>query len=344
VSALVELPDGKVLSGSESGLLLLWDAAAIKAVILRPGGAACHAGAVEALAHDEATNLIVSGGADGVMRLWDMAHLDVEPPDAAGGGGGGSGGVSFSVEVKPSAEVQLPPGTRIRCVVWADRRSWLVTDDAGSIMRVAVPVNMLDAPAYSASRTFACHSGCVAGLATLPDCHVAVTAGADGSVRALDYTSGKILQSRSFSAPATCLMQLATVDSSAACRVVVGFGDGAVRQLQRCSDGWLLIAAQRPHRAAVVAIALSTTETGYAATVAADGTVFLFNISPQQQRQQQQKQQGSWQPLGFFQLPKEVGTPTCADWRPSGQHLLIGSTSGMVLELTAPICDVDNSK
>jgi hypothetical protein len=37
VAAFVELPDGKVLSGSETGDLLLWEGGLIKAVICRLG-------------------------------------------------------------------------------------------------------------------------------------------------------------------------------------------------------------------------------------------------------------------------------------------------------------------
>lgn len=37
VAAFVELPDGKVLSGSEAGDLLLWEGGLIKAVISRWG-------------------------------------------------------------------------------------------------------------------------------------------------------------------------------------------------------------------------------------------------------------------------------------------------------------------
>lgn len=38
IAAFVELPDGTVISGCESGALLLWDGGLVKTVILRPGG------------------------------------------------------------------------------------------------------------------------------------------------------------------------------------------------------------------------------------------------------------------------------------------------------------------
>ncbi len=46
ISAFVELPDGKVLSGTETGELLLWDGGLIKVVLVRPGKRPCHEGQV----------------------------------------------------------------------------------------------------------------------------------------------------------------------------------------------------------------------------------------------------------------------------------------------------------
>jgi WD40 repeat protein len=338
IAAFVELPDGKVLSGSEGGALLLWDAGSIKALVARPGGAPCHGGAVEALVHDEATDYVLSGGADGVLRLWEMGRIDTEPPEAAapgassGGGGGGGGSVGAPVVVvKPSAEVVLPAGVRVRCLLWLDRRTWLVADDAGGLLRVSVPLNLLDAGAYACTRFFDCHAGCVAGVAALPGCHVAVTAGADGSVRAVEYTSGATLQARRFGSPATCMTPL--VAEGTRCCLAIGFGDGSVRRVQRCSDGWLLLGAQRPHKASVVAVAVAR-GAACAATVAADSTVYFFSSpSPEQ-----------WDPLGFYCLPAASGTPTCADWAPGGKRLVVGCSSGIVVEITAPGVDNDTTR
>ena len=44
-----ELPDGKVLSGSEDGNLLLWEGNFIKCVINTPGGGKAHEGNIECI-------------------------------------------------------------------------------------------------------------------------------------------------------------------------------------------------------------------------------------------------------------------------------------------------------
>jgi WD40 repeat protein len=127
VSAFLELPDGKVLSGSESGSLLLWDGGLIKALINRPGGLKCHEGSIEVLLHDTQTNYVLSGGADGALRLWDYNKLmEVEAADN-----------SITAELKPSAEVMLPAGARVRGALW-NKGLWLVQDEAGTLYKVSL--------------------------------------------------------------------------------------------------------------------------------------------------------------------------------------------------------------
>jgi WD40 repeat protein len=333
VAAFVALPNGKLLSGSEEGALLLWDANAIQAVVTRPGGAPCHVGGIEALLLEEATGLLVSGGGDGALRLWDVSSLVAEPSDTVAGGGGGGSSV-LTTEATPCAEVQLPPGSRVRCMLALNRHTWLVVDDAsGGLLRVEVPPKPVDAAAYTCSHLLTCPAGGIAGLATLANCHVAVTAGGDGSVRALDYLSGEALQVARFGTAASCLALLPTAREC--CCVAVGFADGAVRRLQRCSDGWALLSATRPHRSRIVALPL-TSDSRRAASVAADGTVFFFGVCGLT---------AEWEPLGFCRLlsPGDSGTPTCAAWSPDGACLMVGCSSGVVFEVTAPADGLDTS-
>jgi WD40 repeat protein len=177
VAAFVELPDGQVLSSSESGALLLWDGGLVKAVIARPGGAPCHAGPVEVLLHDSQSNYVVSGGGDGMLRLWDAARLaDAEP---------GEGGAPC--QVRPAAEVALPGGGCPRGLLWQGRSSWLVLSDCGALLRVALPLNLLDSKGFAASRLLELHAGGVLGASTCPDRHVVVTAAGSGAIYAIDY-------------------------------------------------------------------------------------------------------------------------------------------------------------
>lgn len=73
----MELPDGKVLSGTESGTLLLWDGGFIKCEITRPGGIPCHVGNVECVQLDRKRRQLITVGHDGFARIWDF---DVNTP------------------------------------------------------------------------------------------------------------------------------------------------------------------------------------------------------------------------------------------------------------------------
>ncbi|WIA29897.1 hypothetical protein OEZ86_012366 [Tetradesmus obliquus] len=238
VAAFVELPDGQVLSSSESGSLLLWDGGLVKAVIARPGGAPCHAGPVEVLLHDSQSNYVVSGGGDGVLRLWDAARLaDAEP---------GEGGAAC--QVRPAAEVVLPGGGCPRGLLWQGRSSWLVLSDCGALLRVALPLNLLDSKGFAASRLLELHAGGVLGAYTCPDRHVVITAAGSGAINAISYRSGQALQQRQFSSRATCMAMLPVSADAEQRTAVLGFADGSLRLLRLCADGWRLLAAVKPYK------------------------------------------------------------------------------------------------
>ena len=67
IEGYVELPDGKVLSGSESGNMLLWDGGLIKVEICRKNSRTCHVGAIQQIIMDEGELMTI--GVDGCVRV-----------------------------------------------------------------------------------------------------------------------------------------------------------------------------------------------------------------------------------------------------------------------------------
>jgi len=63
IEGYIQLPDGKELSGSEWGNMLLWDGGLIKVEISRKGGKPCHVGSVQQLVLDEGE--LITIGIDG---------------------------------------------------------------------------------------------------------------------------------------------------------------------------------------------------------------------------------------------------------------------------------------
>ncbi|KAG7235618.1 hypothetical protein INR49_002428 [Caranx melampygus] len=90
IEGYVELPDGKVVSGTDWGNMLLWDGNTIKVEICQKEGRSCHAGMVQPFALEDGQlmtigsdgvvrvnqsgGLLVAGFDDGVVRLLELYH------------------------------------------------------------------------------------------------------------------------------------------------------------------------------------------------------------------------------------------------------------------------------
>jgi hypothetical protein len=115
--------------------------------------------------------------------------------------------------------------------------------------------------------------------------------------------------------------------------VVLGFADGCVRLVARCSDGWAVLAAARPHKVAVVCMALSS-DGGRLAAVAADGVMFFLQLPLNAAQGQEQQQQQQLVPLLACQLGD--ASPSCCCWDAEGSKLLVGCSSGVAIEVSVP--------
>jgi len=76
ISAFLEFPDGKVLSGTEYGTFLLWEGIFIKAHFSISQETKCHTGPIEYMAWEENTGLFVSAGHDGYMKWWSSDETE----------------------------------------------------------------------------------------------------------------------------------------------------------------------------------------------------------------------------------------------------------------------------
>ena len=269
ISSYVELKDGKVLSGTETGTLLVWDGGLVKVEILRAEGQPCHDGQVEVLwFHGEQ---IMSAGADGMILSWDPAAIDLlEPSDT-----------SPQVVLAPLSEVRV--GTvedkvRIKTMETdptGELGQWMLLDDGengGGLWTVDWKNG------YQSKKIIDAHSGPVMAIDPSPRGMYVATAGTDGTVRLLDLSTKKQMYMASFPTAATTLQWAPKEVDPEQLTLIVGFGDGVVRMLKEARDGLVLVHVFKPHTMPITC--LSFTPTGdMLATGSEDGTIFFMKIT-----------------------------------------------------------------
>ena len=76
VYGFAELPDGKVLSGTEQGTMILWEGVLVKAhlVLHKQDKTPLHEGTIEIVRL--IGNQFLSAGTDGFLKWWDLKTID----------------------------------------------------------------------------------------------------------------------------------------------------------------------------------------------------------------------------------------------------------------------------
>jgi WD40 repeat protein len=271
ICALDEMPDGKVVSGTEGGALLLWEGNFIKCRFVQVGGKPCHEGEITYVELDRKEKCVITASHDGFIRWWDFEAIDQAEVDAD---------ISLDFELLPVAEYKLKEGTKVSqmvdCGVHDDTRTFVVHDANGSSQTVEFKLggdgarghgveefdtlsksvaslnaitaadaeNGLDVdntivPKNTTLSEF--HAGRISGLVTLDGAHIAITAGVDGTVRCWNYVTREVVCVRKYDTPVTSLSLVPKelnndldVDGK---HVIVGFEDGVVRVLCIGTDG-----------------------------------------------------------------------------------------------------------
>ncbi|CAG9460447.1 unnamed protein product [Pedinophyceae sp. YPF-701] len=305
IAGYVEMPDGKVLSGSEYGELLLWDGGLIKAVIRAEGDKPCHAGAVECIYHDKGSNAILTAGADGYIRTWPFKELyEADPEDG------------IVVSVPMLTETLVRQGVRIKSLL-VEADHMLIQDEAGGLLRVVMQPPA--APRVLDLMRF--HSGSVVGMAAGPASHFVATAGVDGTVRVYDYRDKTMSHSMKLEAPVTCLEQCARAVDPDGRLLFAGGADGVLRALWRVSGGFKLVGCEKPHAKPITQVKCSPDGLRLV-TAAADGGVFFFKLVD-----------SLLVPQAMVQVESKV---TTVAWSADSSKLLVGCENGDVFRYTPP--------
>lgn len=126
IAAFVECPDGKVVSGTECGSLLLWEGNFIKCRFVRPGGESCHDGYITYVDLDREERKIITAGTDGYIRWWHFDTIDTAEVDSDN---------SIDFEIMPVVEYFLGVGRGVKLMVdggiVGESRTFFIVDTTG---------------------------------------------------------------------------------------------------------------------------------------------------------------------------------------------------------------------
>ncbi|KAM9338379.1 cilia- and flagella-associated protein 44 [Symphorus nematophorus] len=326
IEGYVELPDGKVVSGSDWGNLLLWDGSAIKVEICRKEGRSCHDGMVQPFAIEDGQLMTI--GSDGVVRGWDFESID--SADSSSG--------SSRFEMEPMNEMVVGHNVCLSSVVKSsvpDSFVWFAQDSSGAIWKLDLSFTYTTPDPEC---LFCFHAGPIQGLDVSRKSHLMATTALDRSVKVFDFLAKRELTSSRFNQGGTVVSWAPSLVNQSGGLLATGFEDGVVRLLELYDpqrlhvvtgrspkgDGKLrLKQAFKPHNAPVTAVAYERNG-DILATGSSDSTVFFFTVGEK------------YNPIGFIHVP---GPVQVLEWSPHSHNenrLLILCQSGHVVEVQSP--------
>ncbi|XP_034565559.1 cilia- and flagella-associated protein 44 [Notolabrus celidotus] len=326
IEGYVELPDGKVVSGTDWGNLLVWDGNGIKVEICRKEGRNCHAGKAQPFALEDGQLMTI--GSDGVVRGWDFEGINTADSNI----------LNSMFEMEPMNEMVVGHNVSLSSVVRSstpDCFVWFAQDSSGAIWKLDLSFTYTTPDPEC---LFSFHAGPIKGLDVSRKSHLMATTALDRSIKVFDFLAKKELTTSRFNQGGTALSWAPTLVNQGGGLLVTGFEDGVVRLLELFNPQRLHLASGRtlkgdaklrlkqafkPHNAPVTAVAYERNGE-ILATGSSDCTVFFFTVGEK------------YNPIGFVKVP---GPVQALEWSPhshSENRLLILCQSGHVVELDSP--------
>jgi len=330
IEGFIQLPDGRVLSGSDWGNMLLWDGGLIELEIGRKGKNTCHSGQIMQFIIDEGELLTV--GVDGFVRVWEMEAI--EHADTTNEHG--------KLLIEPMNELEIGKDVSLMRIVKCtedidpsieDGMSiWYAQDASGGIWKLDLTFSHTT---KQPEKLYSFTSGSVSTLKTSPNMNLMAASG-DQSLNVYDFRSGELVCS--YTSPiadsrGTCMSWPLNLDMELSGKTIVaGFTDGVVRVLSLNVDinkqfEFTLKQAIKPHSSEVKCLTFNNEATKMA-TGGADNTVFLFNVVVDSDN--------LLQPIGFVQVEGAVNYMEFAPESFEKTCLLVSLQSGKVVEITFP--------
>ncbi|KAH9499273.1 hypothetical protein Btru_003581 [Bulinus truncatus] len=330
IEGYVEMPDGKVLSGTEWGNLLVWENGLIIAELCTRMDIPCHFGIIRQV-------LLVDGefyttGQDGWVKTWNFDAVDTAEINTTE--------ESIKVPIKVMAQVQISEVADIWSIVPniqnPDSSSvfWFAQDGSGSIWKVDLSfLNTAKEPSVISTA----HGGPIVGCQISDNNCLFATLGHDGQLRVYNYLTHELQAKRTFSSPGSCLLWPCIGLDDFGATILAGFSDGTFRVLllsglsrKGLPIQIILKNVKKPHSRMITTMALDR-EARYFITGSKDGTVFFFDA------------QADFKPMVFIALPdyREVHIVRWCIRSPDTKErkVLVVMAGGAIKELIMPNWD-----
>lgn len=182
-SGFHELPDGKVLSGTEYGTMILWEGNLVKAhlVLDREAKTPLHQGGIEVILFED--EQFITAGTDGHIKWWSLTDIDNAEADEIA-----------EVTIHPQKEVSIKTeeGDHAHIINMVKGNGiWLVQDAKGRLWQ-------LNCEDLTSKILLNYHSGEIKDFALSDAYNMAVTVGEDGMVKVWDYSRKQEYYSKKF--------------------------------------------------------------------------------------------------------------------------------------------------
>jgi WD40 repeat protein len=316
ISAFIEYPDGKVLSGTEYGTFLLWEGIFIKAHVKLDETTPLHEGTIDYMSW-EGNETILSGGHDGYLKWWSITELDNLVID--------DNNVAFAKPVKEVLLTNPTSGRPIKIINLVKQANfWLIQDGNGYFIRI-YPLE----DSYKYEAIFDFHSGPVIKTQMLMNTPFMISQGSDSKTFIFDLLNNdKLVLAKEY---------LLNCSASDICprendeNLVIGLGyeNGVFRAFQLNSEKLIIepVFQTKAHEETIRRVKFSHDKTNLITVTQHE--VFLFIIADL----------NNFKPLWFIRKQEKI---VDVDWHPDSSHILIGLANGVVEEIEVPMV-YDNS-
>ena len=167
VTGFAESPDGKVLCGTESGSLILWEGNLVQGELTQKDGLFLHQGMINSVILED--KFVITTGADGCIKWWDFDEIDNAEADEIINVPIGDPRAAVTIEGRDKKPAHIVHMIR-------SENHWLVADGNGKLWK-------LNSGNLLFEEILHFHSGIIYDLALSPTTNAAITLGNDGIVR-----------------------------------------------------------------------------------------------------------------------------------------------------------------